>query len=98
MNRKKHSTPPAETLNGCVRFRRTLLFAAVLQAMLPALTACGDTVTSAQATRTAQKAQAAQKPAQKNTRPHSPFRVDREAAPAPQAATASRSPFRVDRD
>ncbi|EKH8508600.1 inverse autotransporter beta domain-containing protein [Salmonella enterica] len=98
MNRKKHSTPPAETLNGCVRFRRTLLFAAVLQAMLPALTACGDTVTSAQATPTAQKAQAAQKPAQKNTRPHSPFRVDREAAPAPQAATASRSPFRVDRD
>ncbi|EGZ4409883.1 hypothetical protein ACS34_005043, partial [Salmonella enterica subsp. enterica serovar Poona] len=66
--------------------------------MLPALTACGDTVTSAQATPTAQKAQAAQKPAQKNTRPHSPFRVDREAAPAPQAATASRSPFRVDRD
>ncbi|EIB6398656.1 inverse autotransporter beta domain-containing protein, partial [Salmonella enterica] len=62
------------------------------------LTACGDTVTSAQATPTAQKAQAAQKPAQKNTRPHSPFRVDREAAPAPQAATASRSPFRVDRD
>ncbi|EMX9457455.1 inverse autotransporter beta domain-containing protein [Salmonella enterica] len=98
MNRKKHSTPPAETLNGCVRFRRTLLFAAVLQAMLPALTACGDTVTSAQATRAAQKAQAAQKPAQKNTRPRSPFRVDREAAPAPQAATASRSPFRVDRD
>ncbi|EBU1155670.1 inverse autotransporter beta domain-containing protein, partial [Salmonella enterica] len=98
MNRKKHSTPPAETLNGCVRFRRTLLFAAVLQAMLPVLTACGDTVTSAQATPTAQKAQAAQKPAQKNTRPHSPFRVDREAAPAPQAATASRSPFRVDRD
>ncbi|EKO1756848.1 inverse autotransporter beta domain-containing protein, partial [Salmonella enterica] len=38
------------------------------------------------------------KPAQKNTRPRSPFRVDREAAPAPQAATASRSPFRVDRD
>ncbi|EHD2989700.1 hypothetical protein JRU20_004890 [Salmonella enterica] len=66
--------------------------------MLPVLTACGDTVTSAQATPTAQKAQAAQKPAQKNTRPHSPFRVDREAAPAPQAATASRSPFRVDRD
>ncbi|EIQ2476090.1 inverse autotransporter beta domain-containing protein, partial [Salmonella enterica] len=98
MNRKKHSTPPAETLNGCVRFRRTLLFAAVLQAMLPALTACGDTVTSAQATPTAQKAQAAQKPAQKNARPRSPFRVDREAAPAPQAATASRSPFRVDRD
>ncbi|EDW5848462.1 hypothetical protein CHX87_004791 [Salmonella enterica subsp. enterica serovar Minnesota] len=98
MNRKKHSTPPAETLNGCVRFRRTLLFAAVLQAMLPALTACGDTVTSAQATRAAQKAQAAQKPAQKNARPRSPFRVDREAAPAPQAATASRSPFRVDRD
>lgn len=77
MNRKKHSTPPAETLNGCVRFRRTLLFAAVLQAMLPALTACGDTVTSAQATPTAQKAQAAQKPAQKNARPRSPFRVDR---------------------
>ncbi|EMY7045292.1 inverse autotransporter beta domain-containing protein [Salmonella enterica] len=98
MNRKKHSTPPAETLNGCVRFRRTLLFAAVLQAMLPALTACGDTVTSAQATRTAQKAQAAHAPAQKNARPRSPFRVDREAAPAPQAATASRSPFRVDRD
>ncbi|EKA8032076.1 inverse autotransporter beta domain-containing protein [Salmonella enterica] len=98
MNRKKHFPPRAETLNGCVRFRRTLLFAAVLQAMLPALTACGDTVTSAQATPTAQKAQAAQKPAQKNTRPHSPFRVDREAAPAPQAATASRSPFRVDRD
>ncbi|MBA6284124.1 inverse autotransporter beta domain-containing protein, partial [Salmonella enterica subsp. enterica serovar Irumu] len=60
--------------------------------MLPALTACGDTVTSAQATPTAQKAQAAQKPAQKNARPRSPFRVDREAA------TASRSPFRVDRD
>ncbi|EAW7911155.1 hypothetical protein AA05_21640 [Salmonella enterica] len=98
MNRKKHFPPRAETLNGCVRFRRTLLFAAVLQAMLPALTACGDTVTSAQATPTAQKAQAAQKPAQKNTRPHSPFRGDREAAPAPQAATASRSPFRVDRD
>ncbi|EBD3314829.1 hypothetical protein COG53_23660 [Salmonella enterica] len=98
MNRKKHSTPPAETLNGCVRFRRTLLFAAVLQAMLPALTACGDTVTSAQATRAAQKAQAAHAPAQKNARPRSPFRVDREAAPAPQAATASRSPFRVDRD
>ncbi|ELA4401072.1 inverse autotransporter beta domain-containing protein [Salmonella enterica] len=89
MNRKKHSTPPEA--NGCVRFRRTLLFAAVLQAMLPALTACGDTVTSAQATPTAQKAQAAQKPAQKNTRPHSPFRVDREAggispSPAPVAA------------
>ncbi|EIZ0409074.1 inverse autotransporter beta domain-containing protein, partial [Salmonella enterica] len=66
--------------------------------MLPALTACGDTVTSAQATPTAQKAQAAHAPAQKNTRPRSPFRVDREAAPAPQAATASRSPFRVDRD
>ncbi|EEJ3090028.1 hypothetical protein B0C43_005153, partial [Salmonella enterica subsp. enterica serovar Oranienburg] len=98
MSRKKHSTPPAETLNGCVRFRRTLLFAAVLQAMLPALTACGDTVTSAQATRAAQKAQAAHAPAQKNARPRSPFRVDREAAPAPQAATASRSPFRVDRD
>ncbi|ECL4292670.1 hypothetical protein FTG89_18440 [Salmonella enterica] len=91
MNRKKHSTPPAETLNGCVRFRRTLLFAAVLQAMLPVLTACSDAVTSAQATPTAQKAQAAQKPAQKNARPRSPFRVDREAggispSPAPVAA------------
>ncbi|EDP1456482.1 hypothetical protein G9I84_004893 [Salmonella enterica] len=91
MNRKKHSTPPAETLNGCVRFRRTLLFAAVLQAMLPALTACGDTVTSAQATPTAQKAQAAHTPAQKNARPRSPFRVDRDAggispSPAPVAA------------
>ncbi|EJI0902276.1 inverse autotransporter beta domain-containing protein [Salmonella enterica] len=91
MNRKKHSTPPAETLNGCVRFRRTLLFAAVLQAMLPALTACSDAVTSAQATRAAQEAQAAHAPAQKNARPRSPFRVDREAggispSPAPVAA------------
>ncbi|EAW1657865.1 inverse autotransporter beta domain-containing protein, partial [Salmonella enterica] len=98
MNRKKHSTPPAETLNGCVRFRRTVLFAAVLQAMLPVLTACSDAVAGAQATRAAQEAQAAHTPAQKNTRPRSPFRVDREAAPAPQAATASRSPFRVDRE
>ncbi|ECE3935718.1 hypothetical protein DAE39_23055 [Salmonella enterica] len=98
MNRKKHSTPPAETLNGCVRFRRTVLFAAVLQAMLPVLTACSDAVAGAQATRAAQEAQAAHAPAQKNTRPRSPFRVDREAAPAPQAATASRSPFRVDRE
>ncbi|EHR8088256.1 inverse autotransporter beta domain-containing protein [Salmonella enterica] len=98
MNRKKHSTPPAETLNGCVRFRRTVLFAAVLQAMLPVLTACSDAVAGAQATRAAQEAQAAHTPAQKNARPRSPFRVDREAAPAPQAATASRSPFRVDRE
>ncbi|ELC4346458.1 inverse autotransporter beta domain-containing protein [Salmonella enterica] len=98
MNRKKHSTPPAETLNGCVRFRRTVLFAAVLQAMLPVLTACSDAVAGAQATRAAQEAQAAHAPAQKNIRPRSPFRVDREAAPAPQAATASRSPFRVDRE
>ncbi|ECY1101578.1 hypothetical protein F6547_22240 [Salmonella enterica] len=94
MNRKKHSTPPAETLNGCVRFRRTLLFAAVLQAMLPALTACSDAVSSTQATRAAQEAQAAHvahAPAQKNARPRSPFRVDREAgglspSPAPVAA------------
>ncbi|EAU5211227.1 hypothetical protein EA513_25675, partial [Salmonella enterica subsp. enterica serovar Give] len=92
MNRKKHSTPPAETLNGCVRFRRTVLFAAVLQAMLPVLTACSDAVAGAQATRAAQEAQAAHASAQKHTRPRSPFRVDREAAPAPQAATASRSP------
>ncbi|EIK9753067.1 inverse autotransporter beta domain-containing protein [Salmonella enterica] len=91
MNRKKQLTPPAETLNGCVRFRRTLLFAAVLQATLPVLTACGDTVTDTQATRTAQKAQAAHAPAQKNAHPRSPFRVDREAggispSPAPVAA------------
>ncbi|EHK1107509.1 inverse autotransporter beta domain-containing protein [Salmonella enterica] len=94
MNRKKHSTPPAETLNGCVRFRRTLLFAAVLQAMLPVLTACSDAVSSTQATRAAQEAQAAHAahaPAQKNARPRSPFRVDREAgglspSPAPVAA------------
>ncbi|EDP9653688.1 hypothetical protein AH868_004643, partial [Salmonella enterica subsp. enterica serovar Minnesota] len=98
MNRKKHSTPPAETLNGCVRFRRTVLFAAVLQAMLPVLTACSDAVAGAQATRAAQEAQAAHASVQKNARPRSPFRVDREAAPAPQAATASRSPFRVDRE
>ncbi|EJS9777701.1 inverse autotransporter beta domain-containing protein [Salmonella enterica] len=91
MNRKKHSTPLAETLNGCVRFRRTLLFAAVLQATLPVLTACGDTVADAQSTRAAQEAQAAHAPAQKNAHPRSPFRVDREAggispSPAPVAA------------
>ncbi|EBP1382703.1 hypothetical protein LU90_24420, partial [Salmonella enterica] len=91
MNRKKHSTPPAETLNGCVRFRRTLLFAAVLQAMLPVLTACSDAVSSTQTTRAAQAAQAAHAPAQKNARPRSPFRVDRETgglspSPAPVAA------------
>ncbi|EDO1803199.1 hypothetical protein CT821_23015, partial [Salmonella enterica] len=62
------------------------------------LTACSDAVAGAQATRAAQEAQAAHTPAQKNARPRSPFRVDREAAPAPQAATASRSPFRVDRE
>ncbi|EOH4031377.1 hypothetical protein ACL69V_004731, partial [Salmonella enterica] len=79
MNRKKHFPPRAETLNGCVRFRRTLLFAAVLQAMLPVLTACSDAVSSTQATRAAQAAQAAHvahAPAQKNARPRSPFRVD----------------------
>ncbi|EJZ1566455.1 inverse autotransporter beta domain-containing protein [Salmonella enterica] len=67
------------------------MFTAVLQATLPVLTACGDTVADAQSTRAAQEAQAAHAPAQKNAHPRSPFRVDREAggispSPAPVAA------------
>ncbi|EBL6422644.1 hypothetical protein AH050_26270, partial [Salmonella enterica subsp. enterica serovar Give] len=59
--------------------------------MLPVLTACSDAVSSTQTTRAAQAAQAAHAPAQKNARPRSPFRVDRETgglspSPAPVAA------------
>ncbi|HAF6043947.1 TPA: hypothetical protein G8N95_004726 [Salmonella enterica] len=57
----KHTSEKITPNDGQLRppFRRTLLFAAMLQASLPALTACGDTVTSVQAD---QKAQAARDP------------------------------------
>ncbi|SUG27697.1 putative invasin [Salmonella enterica] len=57
----KHTSEKITPNDGQLRppFRRTLLFAAMLQASLPALTACGDTVTRVQAD---QKAQAARDP------------------------------------
>lgn len=96
MNKKMNSTQ-TDALHGRIRFRRTVLFAAIMQAMLPVLTACGDMADTGTSSPAVQKAQATQKSSARpgEHAPRSPFRVDRvtdDMHPSPAPVTTDDLP------